>query len=510
MEKIVTKEQFKTQIRPVLKDKGLSIALCHGVFDLVHPGHIIHFEKAKEMADVLVVSITSSKYVRKGPGRPYFDDGLRLKFLSAIEAIDYVMLSETFTVDDIIEAVKPDVYVKGEEYREESDDITGMIAKERKMVEAYGGCIGFTSGQTFSSTKLINVAMSGLSDEALSFMKKFRKEHTISELKGYADKARDLKILVVGDVIIDRYTYCQVQGIMSKDMGYSARHKGTEEYLGGAVAVARHLATFSGQVTLMSMIGNEEEMRLLLFDRVGDLMSLKLLSSEKFPTIVKHRYLMKNQKREEYRKIFAINNIPERMRYTESDYKKFISRLSDQVAEYDAVYVCDFGHGLINKDIIKIIEENAKFMVLNCQANSSNKGMNVITKYHRADFFALDQTELKLAYPDDLMEEADALHRLYKHLGGMGILTKGAEGACGIEGDRTVSCPAFTLRVKDTVGAGDAFFAVAGIYAALGAPIDVATVIGNVGGALGANIVGNKEPVEKVNVLKFVNTLMNV
>ena len=69
---------------------------------------------------------------------------------------------------------------------------------------------------------------------------------------------------------------------------------------------------------------------------------------------------------------------------------------------------------------------------------------------------------------------------------------------------------AFTLRVKDTVGAGDAFFAVAGIYAALGAPIDVATVIGNVGGALGANIVGNKEPVEKVNVLKFVNTLMNV
>jgi len=103
MAQIVTKEYFKG-IRKRLKEEGKTVVLCHGVFDLVHPGHIIHFENAKQMGDILAVSITAARYVRKGPGRPYFNDEMRLKFLSAISCIDYVMLSEGYTVDDIIEA----------------------------------------------------------------------------------------------------------------------------------------------------------------------------------------------------------------------------------------------------------------------------------------------------------------------------------------------------------------------------------------------------------------------
>ena len=98
--------------REQIKKENKKIVLCHGVFDLVHPGHMIHFEEAKRMGDILVVSVTAAKYVRKGPGRPYFDDGMRLRFLAAISCIDYVMLSESYTVDDIIEAVEPDLYVR--------------------------------------------------------------------------------------------------------------------------------------------------------------------------------------------------------------------------------------------------------------------------------------------------------------------------------------------------------------------------------------------------------------
>ena len=165
MNKIVSKDTFQNCIRPELKKEGKTIALCHGVFDLVHPGHVIHLEQAKAMAEVLVVSITAAKYVRKGPGRPYFDDDMRMKFLAALECVDYVLLSEGYTVDDIIETVEPDIYVKGEEYAKAEDDITGMITKEKELVEAHGGRLGFTTGQTFSSTKLINTAMSGLTDE---------------------------------------------------------------------------------------------------------------------------------------------------------------------------------------------------------------------------------------------------------------------------------------------------------------------------------------------------------
>lgn len=510
MNKEVTKNDFRDNIRPRLKAEGKTIALCHGVFDLLHPGHIIHLEQAKKMADVLVVSITAAQYVRKGPGRPYFDDKMRMKVLAALECVDYVMLSQDYTVDDIVEVVEPDIYVKGEEYKCPNEDITGKIVEEQKLVEKHGGKIQFTTGQVFSSTKLINTAMSGLPEDVRNYMEDFRLRHSIREIKEYVDKIDYLKVLVIGDVIIDKYTYCSVQGIMSKDMGYSARLHSTEEYFGGALAVARHLATFSSHVTLMSIIGDEENLRLRMFDEFADRINLRMIYSKEVPTIVKQRYLTRNEKRDEYRKIFAINNIPAQLGYENEVKEKFLEKLKESISDYDVVFLCDFGHGLIDEKVMEIVQERAKYLILNCQSNSSNKGMNIITKYNRADVFTLDQIELNLAYPSYVDEEEEKLKKLSRHLKGNGWLTRGSLGAWQIEQGKIEKCPAFTLSVKDTIGAGDAFFSLAGIFAAAGAPVEIGTFMGNIGGALGANIVGNREAVEKVNALKFASTLLNV
>lgn len=497
-------------IRPMLKRDNKVVALCHGVFDVVHPGHIIHLEQAKGMGDVLVVSITAAKYVRKGPGRPYFNDDMRMKFLEALECVDYVMLSEGYTVDDIVESVEPDIYVKGEEYARAEDDLTGKINEERALVEKHGGRIQYTTGQTYSSTKLINTVMAGLPEDVIQYAENFKRVYSMEMVREFAEKAATLKILVVGDVIIDKYTYCKVQGLMSKDTGYSARISNSEEYLGGAIAVARHLASFSGHVTLLSMIGDESDIKERLDRELSEQMELQLFVDDKFPTIIKHRYLTRNEKREEYRKVLAVNNIPERQRYGETTRKRFFDKLEESIADYDAVFLCDFGHGLVDEMTMKLIQEKAVFLVLNCQTNSTNKGMNIITKYDRADAFALDQQELKLAFPMYADDEKYAFKKISEHLHGNGWLTRGALGAYGIESGEIYECPAFTLTVKDTVGAGDAFLAVAGLFAALHAPVEIGTFVGNIAGALGANIVGNKEAVEKVNVLKYANTLLNV
>ena len=515
MRKIVTKKEFKDNIRPALKTEGKTIALCHGVFDLVHPGHITHLEQAKALADVLVVSITAAKYVRKGPGRPYFNDEQRMNFLAALECVDYVILSEGYTVDDIVENVEPDLYVKGAEYAKEEEDLTGMMTKERLLVEAHGGKVSYTGGEVFSSTKLINTAMSGLPTEVIEYMQDFKTRHTMEEVKAYADKAEDLKVLVLGDVIVDRYTYCDVQGLISKDMAYSARHKYTEDYLGGSVAIARHLSSFTKNVTLMSIVGSEADLNHQMQEQLRDKMHLKLYQSTEKETIIKQRFLTRNQKREEYKKIFAINNIVTNLNYEQTVLDKFVTDLDDMIGSYDVVFLCDFGHGLIGHDIMRIVQEKAKYLVLNCQTNSTNKGKNVITKYDRADAFSLDQGELALAYPGIVTDEKESLIKLQSKLGGMGWLTRGSYGAYGIQNDteladKIAECPAFTLNVKDTIGAGDAFYAVAGIFSASGAPMEIGMVMGNVAGALGANIVGNKDSVEKVNVLKYASTLMNV
>ena len=187
-----------------------------------------------------------------------------------------------------------------------------------------------------------------------------------------------------------------------------------------------------------------------------------------------------------------------------------IFKLKEIIESYDVVFLCDFGHGLIDENVMNIIQEKAKYLVLNCQTNSSNHGMNIITKYHRADVFTLDQQEINLAYPSYSDDDEAKLRKLEKHLNGIGWLTRGALGAMQTDHGDVQECPAFTLSVKDTIGAGDAFFALAGIFAAAGAPAKVGTFMGNIGGALGANIVGNREHVEKVNALKFASTLLNV
>lgn len=515
--KIFTKKNFVENIRPELKKQGKKIALCHGVFDLVHPGHLAHLKQAADTADVLVVSITSSRFVRKGPGRPYFDDDTRMNFLAALECVDYVILSEEYTAKDIIETVEPDFYVKGEEYADEDGDVTGKIRDERELVEKHGGKIFYTTGQTYSSTKLINNALEGLSSELKNYMLDFKTRYSMADIKNYADEAGKLKILVVGDVIIDRYTYCDVQGLISKEASYSARLKGTENYLGGSLAIARHLSSFfnsSSNITLLSVIGDDDETNNFINCELGDKISLKLINSKIFPSIIKHRYLTQNDRRGEYRKIFTINNIPYNPKIDEESALKLKDFLSKNAANYDAVFICDFGHGLIDDETINIMQNEAKFIALNCQTNSSNIGLNIITKYKKASVFSLDQREIKLAFPVYAGDEKAALNALSEHLGCGGWLTRGSEGAWGLEyknkNKKIYSSPACTLKVKDTVGAGDAFYSAAALFAAVGAPNEASLFVGNVAGALGANIVGNKDAVEKVNILKFASTLMNV
>lgn len=509
MGQIVSKHEF-VEIRKRLKSNGKTIVLCHGVFDLVHPGHIIHFEEAKKLGNILVVSITAAEYVRKGPGRPYFDDTMRQKFLSAIDCIDYVMLSEGYTVDDIIEVVEPDVYAKGQEYAKAEDDITGKITEEAALVQLHGGTVAYTKGQVFSSTKLINHALPSLSSEVKLYLKKFCQKCSLSDIKKYADAMKDLKVLVIGDVIIDEYIFSSVQGLMSKDMGYSARYKYSEQYLGGSLAVARHLSSFSDYVTIMGIIGSEKSIHSRLLNDLSNKMRMDFVYSSQCDTIVKKRYVSLNEKREEVNKIFAVNNLPEPMTLDQASLEQFYQNLHEKVEQYDVVILCDFGHGLIDHKAMEIIQKKAKFLALNCQTNSSNYGKNLITKYARADVFALDQRELSLAFSDYQSEEAEALKKLEKHFGKGGWLTRGAKGAIAVEDGKLISCPAFTLKVKDTIGAGDAFFALASLAAAVGASAEVGMFIGNIAGALASNIVGNKEFIEKVNVLKYANTLLNM
>ena len=155
-----------------LKSKGNKIVHCHGVFDLIHIGHIKHFQEAKSFGDILIVSITPDKFVNKGPGRPAFTTSLRLESLAAIECIDYVVANQWPSSEKIIEIIKPHVYCKGPDYKDHEDDITGKIKDEQATVELNGGKIIYTDDITFSSSNLLNKYGNLHSQDLESFIRK--------------------------------------------------------------------------------------------------------------------------------------------------------------------------------------------------------------------------------------------------------------------------------------------------------------------------------------------------
>jgi rfaE bifunctional protein nucleotidyltransferase chain/domain len=137
-----------------LKSRGKRIVLCHGCFDLMHPGHIKYFQAAKNMGDYLVVTITPDVFVDKGPGRPVFNQRLRAESIAALECVDLVAINEWPTAEETLRLLRPDLYVKGQEF-EHLEDKTGKIQKEYAVLQEIGAEIRFTHEVVFSSTELL-------------------------------------------------------------------------------------------------------------------------------------------------------------------------------------------------------------------------------------------------------------------------------------------------------------------------------------------------------------------
>lgn len=154
MGKVIELEMLANEVN-TLKNSGKKIAHCHGCFDLMHPGHIKYFQAAKKMGDILVVTVTPDAYVDKGPGRPVFNQDLRAESIAALECVDYVSINKWPTAEETLKLLRPNVYVKGQEF-ENLEDKTGKIQKEAAIVKEIGAETRFTHEIVFSSTDLIN------------------------------------------------------------------------------------------------------------------------------------------------------------------------------------------------------------------------------------------------------------------------------------------------------------------------------------------------------------------
>lgn len=497
--KIVSLEELG-KISTKLKKQGKKIAQCHGCFDLLHPGHIKHFEAAKNVADIVVVTLTPDRFVNKGPGRPVFNEKLRLESIAALEAVDYVALNNWGTAIETVKIVKPDFYVKGQDYKDREKDITGNIQKEEDAVKSVGGKIYFTEEITFSSSSLVNAHFSPHSDKAKEYLTAFRKKHSAEKIIAEIDKLKDVKVLVIGDTIIDEYHYCLPLGKSTKSPNISAVYLREEVFAGGVLAVANHLEQFAGKVELVTMLGKEDSRQKLIDDKLSSGIERKYFFRKDSPTNCKRRYLDRYLNI----KLFEITFINDKHIEKELE-EEVISHLRKKIKDFDVVLVADFGHGFISPGIIKFLEDSGKYLAINAQTNSNNYGYNYITKYHRTDYISIDERELRLPFGDNYGDLENLVNQLKKITKAKKIqITLGQQGTMIYEKNKFSYTPAFATSVRDSVGAGDAVLSVTALCAYKNLSNDVTGFIGNCVGSLAVQIIGNEHPVYKKDLTKYI------
>lgn len=494
-----------------LSAEGRTIVQCHGTFDLLHPGHVYHLEEAKELGDILVVTATSEKHVNKGPGRPYFNDAMRAKNLSALECVDYVVMIPFPAAVEAITCVKPDIYCKGREYENAENDVTGNIAEDVRTVEFFGGQIRYIGTVVFSSSKLINRHFDAIPEAVKNYCHQLGTRCAPAEFRQAIENFSPLRVLVVGDIIFDRYTYVKVQGLTSKNRIISSRLIDEEVQAGGALAVHRHISQFSENVDLIGLIGSDKWSSLMLDTHLPSAQNL-CVKDDNFTTIIKQRFVEPETESKELLKLFSVNvidgNHPD-----QPVVEKVLSQVEAVITNYDLVVVADFGHGLLMEPVRRLVEAKAPYLALNCQTNSNNHGFNIISRqYRRADCFSLDEQELLLSCARRNLDFIKELENLKNELSASGAwLTRGAVETIGL---KTGEPPALLIpmetRVLDTVGAGDAFFSVAALAARTGLSAELSVFIGQLAGAQAVRIVGNRDPISKSALLKSGMTLLNL
>lgn len=501
-QKIQTLDDLSRGLQLLREEKKL-IVHCHGVFDLLHPGHLRYFEQAKSFGDILVVTLSPDRFVNKGPGRPVFNQKLRAEALAALQIIDFVAINETPSAVETIFQLRPDIYVKGSEYKD-LQDLTGNVSKEYEAIRSIGGKMEFTGDITFSSTRLLNDYFSIFSPEAETYINQFRQNYTAAKIINMLQSLDRMRVLVVGDTIIDEYYFCRAMGLANKSATINARFLQSESHLGGACALANHVSNFCNQIHLVTCLGDREDGLEFVTSNLNSNVTTEFFIKSEAMTTAKRRFLDGSGNR-----LFELSFLDDQP-LTSKLEQKVLRYLLENASNFDLIIVADFGHGFIGSKMVDSLCSLPPFLAVNAQTNSANAGFNLITKYPEANYVCVDEREVRLACHERFCPIEELIEGLaIKMQASVLSVTQGRHGSTTWTTNAgTSQSSAFTTEAVDATGAGDAYFALSSLCAAAGYPADIIGFVGNCAGAMMVRVLGNAESVTQTNLYQFISSVL--
>jgi rfaE bifunctional protein kinase chain/domain len=473
--KIKTPAELHALLGPMPRKK--KAIMCHGVFDIVHPGHVRHLLYAKSKADILIASLTADRHIDKGKYRPHVPQELRAVNLAAFELVDYVVIDEHATPIENLKVIQPDYFVKGYEYNA-TGEVHARTQEEIETVQSYGGELLFSPGDiVYSSSNLINLAPPVLKLEKLLSLMDSEKI-TFDMLRNCLDNMKGKRVHLVGDTIVDSYTYCAMIGGQTKTPTMSVLFERKVDFIGGAAIVAKHMKSAGAEVVFSTVLGEDAHKDFVVDNLREAGVDCRPVIDATRPTVNKNAVVTGG-----YRllKIDTLDN----------------SSISDQVLQQltrtlrdtktEAVVFSDFRHGIFNRRTIpKLIEAipESTYRVADSQVASrwgnitDFRGFDLITPNEREARFALADQDSGIRPLASGVFDAAQCKLLILKLGDRGVLT--CRGEQHEKLDSFFVVDSFVEKLVDAVGAGDALLAYATLAMLTGKNPVIASILGSI------------------------------
>lgn len=496
--KIKTAEELKAILDT---SRGVKTSvMCHGVFDVVHPGHVRHLVYAKSKADILITSLTADQHINKGKYRPHVPQDLRAANLAAFEMVDYVIIDQNQAPLELISILQPSFFAKGYEYI--ADGMPTKTSEEESILHAYGGKFLFTPGDiVYSSSELINTAAPSLRYEKLSTVLE-SSGLNLEQLSDSLQNFNGVKVHIIGDTIVDGFTQTTMIGGQTKTPTMSVLYESTTNYVGGAAIVAQHLKAAGADVTLTTMLGEDSLKTLVLEKLTKSGVKVNAVVDNDRPTTHKNAIIAKG-----YRllKLDTVDNSS----INDDILKQFIHHIAE--TECDLLIFSDFRHGIFNRRtipfLVDAIPKNC-FTAADSQVASrwgnitEFKGFDLVTPNEREARFSLgDQDSGIRRIGSDIYDLAECKNLILK-LGERGLLTCFSKDHDSL--DSFIALDSFADNIKDAVGSGDALLAYSALALATGESAIIASILGSIAAACECELDGNI-PISTQHIKKKLN-----
>lgn len=497
--KIKTPLQLRELLGPAPRDH--KVIMCHGTFDLVHPGHVRHLIYAKSKAAILVASLTSDAFIEKANHRPFVPQELRAMNLAALEVVDYVVIDGNAKPLENLRVIQPDYFAKGYEYSQ--GGIHPKTLEEKEIVEGYGGELLFTPGDiVYSSSAIIETSPPNLAYHKLGSLMD-AEGVTFNDLREAVRSLAGANIHVVGDTIVDSYTYCTLIGGNTKTPTFSLKFDHQVDFVGGAGIVAKHMRRTNADVTFTTVLGNDALKDFVLRDLESFGVHCNAVIDPTRPTTQKNLFTAGG-----YR-LLKVDSV---------DNRSISSKILDVFAEHvagtkaDAVVFSDFRHGIFNGSTIPQLTAaipRGPLRIADSQVATrwgnilDFQGFDLITPNEREARFALgDQDSIVRPLALDLYRRASCKYLILK-LGERGIITY-REPDPNVRSFFTIDSVA--ENVVDPVGAGDALLAYSTLALVVTKDPLIASILGSVAAAMACERDGNN-PIGPEEVLGRIDRL---